>query len=399
MRKFSFFVPLLLVAYEAITYLSNDMYLPALPSMMDELGLDSFYSQLTLTSWFLGAAFMPLIVGGLIDRFGRKPILLLSGVVYVLANLICALTQNIPLFLSMRFVQGAMMSTLLVTSYSTIHDNYPHKEAVRILAIMGSISILAPAFGPLLGGVILSFASWRGIFWFIALSAIIPLTLLSQSMPTTTITERQRLHLFSLIKKYGRVIINADFMLLMGVEGLIFGGFLSWVTSSPLLIMQNFNATPITYGITQSLVFGACMLGNYGVKKLLASHSVSFLARMGICIASIGGLSTLGTACCFPSNLPLFVLSMMLFSLGAGFCFPSLNRLIIETSNESMNIRVALFTVFQTGFGAMGSALSSLFFDGSLLSLSGIIVLPLMVAYGFGLLFMWRRKVFVAQQF
>src|SRR5579883_2704724 len=75
----SFIFPLLLVLYEISTYLSNDMYLPALPQMMADLGLSAKEAQLTLTTWFLGEASMPLIMGIISDRLGRRPVLLMGG--------------------------------------------------------------------------------------------------------------------------------------------------------------------------------------------------------------------------------------------------------------------------------------------------------------------------------
>jgi len=147
-QKLSIF-PLLLVIYEIANYLSNDMYLPALPQMMDELGLDAKQAQLTLTAWFFGSASMPLIIGVMADRFGRRPILLLGGMVYVLATIACALSTNGTMLLIARLIEGGMVPSMMVAGYACIHELYEQKEAIRILALMGSISVLAPALGPL----------------------------------------------------------------------------------------------------------------------------------------------------------------------------------------------------------------------------------------------------------
>lgn len=151
------FFPILLVFYEIATYLSNDMYLPALPQMMRELSLTTEYAQLTLTTWFLGQASFPLITGVLSDRFGRRPILLIGGLIYIATTIYCAVADNFYALFIARFLEGGMVATMLVPGYSCIHELYKQVEAVKILAFMGGISVLAPAFGPLLGGFVLYF--------------------------------------------------------------------------------------------------------------------------------------------------------------------------------------------------------------------------------------------------
>ena len=75
--------PILLVVYEISVYLSNDMYLPALPDMMHDLQISATQAQLTITMWFIGAASTPLVMGAFADHFGRRPTLLTGGVIYV----------------------------------------------------------------------------------------------------------------------------------------------------------------------------------------------------------------------------------------------------------------------------------------------------------------------------
>src|SRR5579862_2548418 len=109
----SFLFPMLLVIYEIATYLSNDMYLPAVPEMMRDLSLNTAQVQLTLTLWFLGLASMPLMIGVVSDRFGRRPVLLIGGIIYIFANAICALTTDYFILLVLRFIQGSMAATMM----------------------------------------------------------------------------------------------------------------------------------------------------------------------------------------------------------------------------------------------------------------------------------------------
>lgn len=248
--------PFLLVLYEIATYLSNDMYLPAVPQMMIDLQLTMAEVQLTLTVWFAGLAAFPLILGVISDRFGRRPVLLIGGVIYILALVISALTSDFYVLLLARFIQGGMTASMMVAGYACIHELYEHKEAIRILALMSSISILAPALGPLFGSFVLYAASWRGIFWIIAIWSLLAIVLLTRFMPETHPKEqRHKINIHLLLQEYWHVITNTNYMLLMLVLGFIFTGFIVWITAGPLLIIKSFQYQAVIFLLIASRYF------------------------------------------------------------------------------------------------------------------------------------------------
>jgi DHA1 family multidrug/chloramphenicol efflux transport protein-like MFS transporter len=363
--------PILLVLYEIATYLSNDMYLPALPDMMKELDLSTKQAQWTLTSWFMGAASLPLLMGVISDRFGRRPILLWGGMLYIIATVICALAHDPYTLLIVRFIEGAAIPSMMVAGYACIHELYEQKEAVKILALMGSITVLAPAVGPLLGSFILYFASWRGIFWFIAIWSTISILLLAKWMPEThPIEKRQPIHWGSLLKQYFNVITNKRFMLLMFVQGFIFAGFIAWISAGPLLVIETFDYSPLIFGVIQLLIFSAYIASNHCVKHLVEAIGISRLIQLGLGIALAGGFFIFLFAYYLPSHLFLFLIPMTLYSIGSALCFAPLNLSIIDSSDEPMGTRMALFTAMWQGFAGLGSLVASVFFNGTIASIA-----------------------------
>lgn len=366
-------VPILLVLYEIATYLSNDMYLPALPQMMRDLGLSINQAQFTLTIWFLGEATMPIVMGILADRFGRRPVLLVGGVFYLLSTALCMFATNLSMLLVGRFVEGAMVASMLVPGYAWVHESFQQKEAVKILALMASVSVLAPAFGPLLGAGILLFSSWRSIFAFIFVWSAVALFFLYRFMPeTVTHATQQPLHVKTLASQYGRILRNKRFMLQMCILGLIYAAFIAWITAGPLLVIHYFNYSSMQFGFIQAVIFVAYIIGNRFIKHLLAYKSVAELIFLGLGVAFIGSVCIFLSAILFKSLIP-FLIAMTLFSFGSALCFAPLNRTIIEESTESMGARVAFFAVALTSFAALGSGLASMYFNGSMLSLAYLI--------------------------
>ena len=377
----SLIFPILLVFYEIALYLSNDMYLPALPQMMTDLRMSDIIAQNTLTAWFVGSAFLPIFMGVIADRYGRRKVLLTGGIIYILATIACAVTNNLNVLLIARFLEGAAIPTMTVAGYACIHELYDQKEAIKILALMASIVILAPAIGPLLGGVVLLVMSWRGIFWIIAIWALIIILLLTKWMPEThPVEKRQAIDFNTLIKQYARLLINKQFMLLTGVLGFIYTGFIIWITSGPLLVIKSYHYTPVVFGLFQACIFAAYIAGNHLVKYLLATTSVELIIRRGLLITLAGSFLGLLVAKFSATTLYPFVIAMTIYSFGAALCFAPLNRSIIETSNEPMSARVALFTALWTVFAVLGSMIASLVFDGVLMSIAFPIAIALCIS-------------------
>jgi MFS transporter, DHA1 family, multidrug resistance protein len=121
--------PFIFVFYEITHYLANDMYLPAMPRLVADLQTTTHLGQQTITVWFLGTAALQLLLGPLSDRLGRKPILFLGGLIFILSTLICALTSNIHLFLIARFFQGTAVCAVITAGYSSIHELYDQIRA------------------------------------------------------------------------------------------------------------------------------------------------------------------------------------------------------------------------------------------------------------------------------
>lgn len=377
----SLIFPILLVVYEVATYLSNDMYLPALPDMMRDLSMSPQQAQWTLTTWFIGSAALPLVLGVVSDRYGRRPVLLQGGMIYILATIACALSRNPHQLLLARFIEGAAIPSMMVAGYAAIHEIYDRTEAIKILALMGSITILAPAFGPLLGSFILYFSSWRAVFWVIAIWSTIVLGLLFYWMPETLPAEQRKpVHFATLFRQYGSLLTNKQFMLLVFVIGSIFTGFIAWVTAGPLLVIQTFHHTPVTFGFVMAGIFTAYIFGNYWVKQLLEWISVNNIIWLGLGLTLFGGLLIFLFAIVLPHSLYPFLCAMALYSFGAAICFAPLNRCIIEASNEPMGVRISLYTVLWTGFAVLGSLIVSLHFNGSIQSLAYPITLAIVIS-------------------
>jgi len=379
-KNISYFFPFVLVFYEIATYLSNDMYLPGLPAITHDFDITQEVAQYTLLYWFLGSASVQLIVGPLSDRFGRKIVLLTGGFLYTTSLFVCAFTQNIFLFLIARFIQGSTVCSVVVAGYAAIHEFYDDKAAMRIIALMGSITILAPAFGPLLGGIVIEAVNWRAIFHFLGILGIISIALLFKVMPETN-TNKISLHLKSIMKDYFYIATRKSFLSFTLPYCLLFMSFICWIVESPFIIIETYQKTVIEYGVIQLFIFAAYLVGAQITRRLIHKFDPLIVIKIGMLIALLSAGLLIVPPFLKENYLYFVVFSMMLMSLGSAIASAPLNRSAIDTCEEPMGMRVAIFSSYMSIFGVLATFLVTFFHGKSVEGLSQLIAIGIALSF------------------
>lgn len=365
-KKFALF-PFFLVFYEIANYLSNDMYLPALPAIAKDFSITPHYAQMTLTAWFLGSMSLQLILGPLSDRIGRRPVLLGGGILFIISSVICALTSNIYLLFIARFFQGSTVCSIAAAGYASIHESYEQRKAIHTLAIMGSITVLAPAFGPLLGSIILQWLHWRWIFGISIILAIMPLSALWLWMPESNSGEKRVIIKWQQIfKNYKSILTNAHFILNSLTFCFTFIGAIAWITAGPFLVIDNFKLSPLAFGILQVFVFGSLIVASQMVKYFMERIGVQRLINLGVIISLIAGLLSLIITFIFPHFLFGLIVPLIVFVFGSSLTFSPSQRMAIDSCTESMGARMAVYSTLITLGGATSGLLVSLTYNGTL---------------------------------
>lgn len=378
-QKASLLFPIALVFIEIATYLSNDMYLPSLPSLALDFNTTQQAAQDTLLVWFLGSASMQLFMGPLSDRYGRRIVLIVGGLFYIVASLICATTHNMALMLIARFIQGSTVCSVVVAGYAAIHEYYSTKMAIKIIAIMGSVTVLAPAFGPLLGAIIIEVSHWRFIFYLLAFWAIVGLALLWAVMPETN-PIRFPIDVKAITKDYIAISKNRSFMGYILPFCLLFMGLIAWIVESPFIIIESYQRSVLEFGYIQVIVFGGFIAGAQTTRSLIHRLDAVEVIRYGLIVA-LSSAALLFASGFFITQLYWFVIVITGIAFGSAMAFGPLQRCAIDACHEPMGRRMAISSTYMSLFGVLATFLVGYVKGHQLIYLNLLMAISVLLAF------------------
>ena len=142
------------------------MFAPGASQAMREFHSDSSNLETFVVSIFvLGFAFGPLLVAPLSEIYGRRPIYVLSNLLFCIFTMVCALSKSLGMLIAFRFLAGCAGSTPVTLGGATIGDTFPKDKRGAAMALWGMGPLLGPIIGPIIGGYLSQANGWRWVFW------------------------------------------------------------------------------------------------------------------------------------------------------------------------------------------------------------------------------------------
>ncbi|XDG06658.1 hypothetical protein ABKA04_006273 [Annulohypoxylon sp. FPYF3050] len=165
--------------------LTAQIYLPALNVLAAEFDVTVSQINLTVTTYMIFQGLTPMFVGSLADTAGRRPAYFICFVIYICANIGCALAPTYPALLVLRMLQSAGSSTTVALCQAVVADIITSAERGHYVGYTSLPILLAPAVGPIIGGILAQFVGWRWIFWLLAILAGFVLAVHAFFLPET----------------------------------------------------------------------------------------------------------------------------------------------------------------------------------------------------------------------
>lgn len=307
----------ILAAIIALGPLSIDLYLPAMPSMRAYFDADISAVQLTLTSYLLGFSIFHLLCGPLSDRFGRKIVLILGLLLYVVMSALCAIAENIEQLVVFRFFQAMGACCAPTLGRAIVRDVYPPKDAVKALAYVSSIMAVAPVIAPSLGGFLLEYTDWRFLFWLLAvfgcMGILLTVFLVPESLP-----EKQSIHPASIVKNFITLMRHRVYAGSVLTASLLYSGIFAFLSGISFVLIEFLGVKASHFGLYFLFIVFGYVLGNLYTARVAFRWPARRLFAVGIAIALAASLSlTLVTALQLRSALLIMMpITLTTFSIG-----------------------------------------------------------------------------------
>ncbi|MEZ9470836.1 multidrug effflux MFS transporter [Vibrio lentus] len=380
-----------LVIISAFPPLTIDLYLPALPQMVEVFNTDQSMVNLTLSSYFVTYAVGLLFWGPLSEKFGRKPILLIGIASYMVASVLCAMTNSIEQLIGARIFQAFAGSAITVIATAIVKDLYDGREREKIMATIMSLVIIAPMVAPVFGAFLLKIASWRMMFVTLAIFGAFA-SVLALCYRETLESKYQG----SIFRSWGRLAVvmkNRSFIKLLVIFSITPMALMGFLAAGSYIYINDFGLTEQQF--SYAFAFNA-LCASFGptlymklsyrvsVQKVI-SACFALLAIAGVFTLTVGGLSPwFFMFIAAPATLMVIIMRV-----------PGTN-LMLNQQDHDTGSAVALIQFFSMICGSLGMVLVSTRPD-SLIENLGFIQLSVGILGGL----MWlmvRNKEYVTKK-
>ncbi|WP_433290340.1 multidrug effflux MFS transporter [Pseudonocardia sp. CA-142604] len=349
---------LVLGALIALGPFTIDMYLPALPTISTDLLTSSATVQLTLTGTLLGLGLGQLIIGPLSDRFGRRLPLLAGTAVHVLASALCLIAPSIEVLGGLRVLQGLGAAAGSVIALAIVRDLYSGRAAATLLSRLILVMGVSPVIAPTVGGYILAFTSWRGVFAVLAVIGLVLIPVAARALPETLPPERrQTTGVLGTLRTYGGLLRDRTFLGLVLVAGLAMSAVMAYVSGASFVFQEEYGLSEQVFG----LVFGTAAIWLIAATQLnpvlLRRFEPRQLLLAAVVAGSAAGLVLLTVALLGLGGVIGFLVGLWLVLFAVGLALPNAPAVALSRHGEAAGTAAALLGAVQFGVGALVSPL------------------------------------------
>ncbi|MFP3095633.1 multidrug effflux MFS transporter [Kluyvera sichuanensis] len=357
-----FFI-VILGALMAFTSLSTDIYLPAMPMMAAELQGNV---ELTITGFLIGFSFAQLIWGPISDRVGRRIPLFIGMVLFVIGSAGCALSSDMPQIVFWRVFQAFGACTGPMLARAMIRDLYARTRAAQMLSTLVIISAIAPVVGPLLGGQIVTIASWRAVFWLLVVmgaAMFIALWWLPETLPGE---KRLTTPISSAFGNYASLVKNREFMRYTLCVSFFYVAAYAFIAGSPFVYISYYHVDPQHYGWLFAVnIIGVMALSSVN-RRLVQRHPLHTLLRVAAFVAALATVLLALSVKTHIGGMVAMVLTIFIFFSMNGIVAAASTAAALDTVPSNLaGSASALIGSLQYGSGIVSSLLLSVFSDGT----------------------------------
>ena len=328
--------------------LATDMYLAAMGDLAASMNTSHAAAELSLSIFFLGLCAGQIVMGPLIDGYGRKTPLLFGAALFTATSVALPLIGDITLFNLVRFLQAIGASAGMVVGRAVVRDLYEGQRAAKVMTVLVMLLTIGPIVSPTLGSLLLEAFGWRSIFYTMALVSVVALVASLLILPETLpLDKRARRPFRTGISTARRLLLRRSFLAPALTAGLVQAGMFAFITGSSGVFQGVFGLGSLQYGLVFAVIAAALVVFGQVNTLLLNRFTPAQILSFGLPahVAAALVLTLLSDV----SSIGLFVAPLWLTIGLVGLLSANAMSIAMGTAHEGAGIGSALLGAIQFG--------------------------------------------------
>lgn len=352
-----------LVLLAGVSAMNMSIFLPSLPAMAEEFGTSYAAINLAVSLYLACTALVQLLVGPIADKFGRRPVILVSIAIFVLSTIACMLATSIEVFLFFRMLQAAI-ATCMVLSRAIIRDITTQDKSAAMIGYVTMGMSLVPMFAPAIGGLLETAFGWRATFLFLIAFGVGLGALCYFDQGETN--RSGGISFSDQVKEYPELFTSRRFWGYALAAAFSSGAFFAFLGGAPYVATQVYGMPSSQVGLFFGIPAFGYFFGSFLSARLSVKLGINRMIAAGAAILTAGmGLSLLLTFAGFGSAA-LFFGFCTTVGLGNGLLLPNATAGLLSVRPHLAGTASGVGSAIMIGGGAALSA-----FAGAALQLGG----------------------------
>jgi MFS transporter, DHA1 family, multidrug resistance protein len=344
-----------LIAMTGLAALALNIFLPSLPAIARTFGVGEAEANLVISGYLAMTAAIQIVIGPISDRFGRRPVLLVSILIFTLVTIGAALARDFTTFIVCRMLQ-ASIATAFALSRAVVRDMVPPDRAASMIGYVTMGMSVVPMIGPAIGGWLDDAYGWRASFWLLAAGGALLFAVVYADQGETATGRAASFR--AQIAAYPALFRSQRFWGYVLASATASGAFFAFLGGASFVGERVYGLTPVELGTAFASPAVGYLIGNFlsgryavriGINRMMLAGAV--VTTLGLALLALLGALGLAGAVVFFSLVGTV-------GLGNGILLPSANAGMLSVRPELAGSAAGLGGAITIGGGAALSALT-----------------------------------------
>jgi DHA1 family bicyclomycin/chloramphenicol resistance-like MFS transporter len=388
-------ITLILGTLCTISPFSIDMYLPAFPQIAQRFGVDVPQVSLTIASYFIGLAAGQLLYGPFLDRFGRKPPLLVGLALYIVASVLCIFAPTFNFLVGVRVLQALGACGASVACMAMVRDFFPPLEGAKVFSRLMLILSVSPMFAPTIGSFLIVLWGWQSVFVALVLIVLLICSLVIFVLPEGHGGDADHsLRPVSIVKTYWRITRHRQFLSYALAGGFSFSGLFAYVAGSPAIFLSKFHLSERMFGLVFAFLSVGVIGGGQINVHLIKKHDGEKIFRLALFSQLVVAALFLSLVRFTECGLIAHILLLFTYLSCVGLTYPNAAAIALTPFDKHAGSASAMLGMLQMTVGALVSAAFGVMQLPVSISVSALFFFTSIIG---ALILMWGTRVRVMQ--